>query len=361
MSMLASSWAERGKEVTLLTFDQGETPAYPIQPSVKLFSLSLKTQSGNVLRGLYENLHRIWVLRRAIRESHPDVVISFINCTNVLTLLATRGLGRPVIVSERSDPAMRDIGLAWNFLRFLTYRFADGIVCQTVSALARFRSLTRDRGFVIPNPVEAHLSSSNGLTHNEKKSEKRFLVAMGRLGLEKGFDILLNAFSTIARRHPQWYLTVFGDGPLRGELEVQVKTLKLANQVNFAGEVADSFSALCGADLFVLPSRFEGFPNVLLEAMACGLPVVSFDCPSGPRHIIRHGVDGILVPPEDEVELAVVLDRLMSNSDERNRLASRAPEVLGTFGLDKILLLWEQLFENLLSRKHGQLIAHERL
>ncbi|HEY6249809.1 MAG TPA: glycosyltransferase, partial [Candidatus Angelobacter sp.] len=144
---------------------------------------------------------------------------------------------------------------------------------------------------------------------------------------------------------------IIGDGPLRSKLEEQSEALKLAGRVHFAGELADPFPALCAADVFVLSSRFEGFPMALAEAMACGLPVVSFDCPEGPREVIRNGTDGLLVPVGDVAALAVALDRLMSDPQERARLATRAPEVVQRFSRERVLSLWQQLFEELLSAK----------
>jgi glycosyltransferase involved in cell wall biosynthesis len=347
ISVLASHWAQQGKDVTLLSFDQGEPPAYPIHPSVKLRSLCLFATSTHFITAIFQNIHRIKVLRRAIRESKPDIVISFMDTTNVLTLLATRGFGKPVIVSERIDPSLYNIGLVWRGLRRITYGLADALVCQTSAALASFQSRIRVKGRVIPNPVVILPALKGPEKRQGDKSSGRIVTAMGRLVPQKGFDLLLRAFSQIAHRHPEWSLVIMGRGALKSELELQARTLNLADRVQFPGAVSDPFAAFHAADLFVLSSRFEGFANVLCEAMACGLPVVSFDCPSGPADIIHHGVDGILVPPQDVSALAAALDRLMGDDDERLRLASRSREVLKRFGTDKILPMWQQLFDEL--------------
>lgn len=348
MSLLATSWTEQGNEVTLFTLDHGEASAYPIHPGVKRRSLGLEAQSHHFLQGLFRNFKRITVLRRVIRESHPDVVISFIDTINVLTLLATRGLSIPVIISERTSPRRRSIGPLWRGLRRLSYPFADALVCLTRGSLVGFQAMTRVRGTVIPNPAVAPTDLSR---QQPIHLSGNTLVAMGRLVPEKGFDWLLEAFAQIADRHPEWSLTIIGEGPLRSQLEEQNKTLKLSGRVHFAGELTDPFPTLCAADLFVLSSRFEGFPMALAEAMACGLPVVSFDCPEGPREVIRDGTDGILVPLGDVVALAAALDRLMGDPQERARLATHAPEVVQRFSRERVLSLWQQLFEELLSAK----------
>src|SRR6267142_6615364 len=143
---------------------------------------------------------------------------------------------------------------------------------------------------------------------------------------------------------------IIGDGELRGELEELTTRLGLSSRVKFSGLLADPGPSLRSSKLFVMASRFEGFPYAALEALASGLPVIYTDCPSGPREIIRDGIDGLLVPNGDVSGLANAMERLMSNPEERGRLSARAPEVLARFGTDRIIAQWEELFENVTSK-----------
>jgi GalNAc-alpha-(1->4)-GalNAc-alpha-(1->3)-diNAcBac-PP-undecaprenol alpha-1,4-N-acetyl-D-galactosaminyltransferase len=347
VSILASAWAEEGKHVTLLTFDHGEPPAYALHPEVKVNSLGLHAVSTHSLEAFCRNLSRIRRLRQAIRESDPDLVISFMDRTNVLTLLAIRALPVSTIVAEQTDPALYDVGRVWSFLRRLVYRLADGLVCPTPRSVARFRSITGLDGVAIPNPIDV----PTGFAHGSQRADRSpgyVLIGMGRLVPQKGFDLLLNAFSRVTDGHPDWTLTLLGAGPLLADLQAQAESLNLSRRIQFLGPVSDPYAKLRAADMFVFSSRFEGFGMALAEAMACGLPVVSFDCPEGPADIIRDGVDGVLIPPGDVPALADALDRLMGDPAERRRLAARAPEVLSRFGRDRIMALWQDLFDGLL-------------
>jgi glycosyltransferase involved in cell wall biosynthesis len=353
MSLLASAWAEKGNRVTLLTFEHGDPPAYPLHASVRLKNLGLLHDSSTLWQGFRKNISRIRQLRRAISESQPEIVISFIDRVNILTLLATRRMGVPVVVSERIDPSLYEIGAVWSAMRRLTYPLANALICQTGSTLQRFENIAKVNGRIIPNPVPRPSGCARPPGVHQRLSSGHTVVAVGRLVPQKGYDLLLDAFARVAGRHADWSLKVLGRGPLRPQLEAQALALKLAERVQFLGEVADPFPILCSADLFVLPSRFEGFPGALCEAMACGLPVISFDCPSGPSDIVRHGLDGILVPPGDTGALAVSLDSLMGDPQERQRLGTRAPEVVTRFSLERILVLWQALFEDLLLPRSG--------
>lgn len=351
LSVLANGWAEQRHEVSILTFEEEEGPTHPLRAAIKLRRLGLLRQSHSFSQGLFVNMRRIRVLRRAIRESRPNLVISFMDQTNVLTVLATRGLGVPVIISERTSPRRPKVSRVWATLCRLCYPLADVLVCQTPGGLAGFQALARVRGVAIPNPIAV----PDTPTGQKNGRPGLAMVAMGRLIQEKGFDLLLDAFARVAGLHPDWFLTIIGKGPLRSQLEEQSNTLGIGTRVHFAGELTDPFSVLRAADLFVLSSRFEGFPMALAEAMACGLPVVSFDCPEGPHDIVRDGIDGILVPPEDVASLAAVMARLMSDDQERARLAARAPEVTTRFSRERVLRQWQELFSELLAGRGGSI------
>jgi GalNAc-alpha-(1->4)-GalNAc-alpha-(1->3)-diNAcBac-PP-undecaprenol alpha-1,4-N-acetyl-D-galactosaminyltransferase len=348
ISRLASWWAEEGRDVTLLPLNSHAEPAYDLHEKVQRVSLGLPPGRDS-LASIFRKIKKVFVLRRYLRENPSDVIVSFIDRSNILTLLASRGLGIPVVVSERTVPASYDIGIILSSLRRLVYPQASAIVCQTHSVVRWLRKRFQVPVYAIPNPVPSVPFSSQA--ERKKTTSQRTMIAVGRLTHEKGFDLLLEAFSRVAGAFPEWRLSILGSGPLKEELEARSDALNLADRISFVGACADPFPALRAADLFVLSSRFEGFPNALTEAMACGLPVISFDCPWGPGEIIRHEVDGLLVPPEDVAALAAALARLMASPQERERLAARAPDVVERFSKEKVLDMWNQVFDALLIAK----------
>ncbi|MBD2002389.1 MULTISPECIES: glycosyltransferase family 4 protein [Cyanophyceae] len=343
ISTLMNYLEGKGWDITLLTMEQSSTTSfYYLEPSIKYFRLGIAGYSASFLSALQNNLKRIYTLRQSIRHSQPDVVISFVDEMNVVALLATRGLNIPVIVSVRTDPGVSPLSRSWQQLRKWTYSWADKIVVLTETAKNFFSPKLQSRISIIPNAalppkVEKNISG--------QQLAKPAVIAAGRLAEEKRFDLLLQAFAKIKDRHPQWTLTILGEGELRPQLESLLDKLGLCDRVYLPGAVKNLYEFLQQADLFVMSSRFEGFPNALCEAMACGLPVISTDCPSGPREIIRDGVDGILVPNEDVEALSSAMGRLMSDEKERQRLAVRATEVIERFSLEKVMGMWEAVIK----------------
>lgn len=340
-SIAANYWARKGRNVLVFTLAGGEErPFYDLEPAVLHVPMGVAWLSRNPLEGLVNNLRRVRRIRREIARARPDILISFMDTTNVLAILATRGLGIPIVASERSNPVAQTPKTGWRLLRDLLYSRADAVVTQTERARACFPAPVQARCVVIPNPL---LLPSTAPDRGEVFGPRPALVAVGRLSEEKGFHLLIEAFGRLLVHHPNWHLVIVGEGPQREDLERRIAGLGIRDQVLLPGRVRNPEQVLRQSDLFVLSSRYEGFPNALCEAMACGLPVVGFDCPFGPAEIIRDGIDGILVPPGDLRALVESLDRLMGDEGERVRLAQRAPQILERFGLERVMGMWEQL------------------
>ena len=348
--LLARRWAAAGRGVTILTYDDGSRPPfYELDPRIRHVPLGLARDSSGLLDALRRNLRRAGRLRGELRRSRPDVVVSFIDQTNVLTLVAAEGLGVPVVVVEQSDPHTFPIPPAWARLRTLTYGRARRVVLLSARDAGYFPPRLRRRVSVIPNPFVPPPPAPPGGPADGRTAGPPTLIAVGRLHRDKGFDILLRAFALLREEHPGWDLTVLGEGEERGRLEALREELRLGGRVSLPGRVRDPYTFLRKATLFALPSRVEGFPLALCEALACGLPAVCADCAGGVRDIVEDGVNGLLVPKEDAPALARALARLMADESERARLALRAPEVVGRFSPEKTFAAWESLLSEVVN------------
>ena len=353
LANLMNYLSTRGWSITLLTFDDGSVPSfYKLDSSIQYIPLSIMRRQKGLFRSLVMPLLRPWILREAIRKIKPDVIIPISDLTSILTLVSTFGLNIPVIVSEMVHPKFHVMGRFWGGLRELIYRCADFVVVQTEEGRSFFSPEIKRRSKVIPSPVLIP-NDFNAKASAIFNTTTKTLIAMGRLSEQKGFDLLLNAFSRVAPDFPEWRLNIWGEGDQQAKLESMREELGLIEKVNFPGVTSDSYGEMKKSDLFVLSSRFEGFPNVLCEAMACGLPVISFDCPSGPGSIIRDKFDGILVPPEDVTALAVSLKELMRDGELRKSLASKAVEIGERFSVNNVARMWEELFYILIKSNPG--------
>lgn len=348
LSILANAWVEQGRAVTVVTLANPATDFYALDSRVERVGLDGLRDSANRWQAIRNNLRRLTDLRRTIAARRPDVVFGLGDQANIVARLATVGLGCKLIATEHNDPRRHPIPRAWHGLRRLTYPWVDRVVMLTEGtrrwALSQW---PRWRACAIPNPVQ--LPAPAQTPEHLACFGARTVVTLGRLAPQKGHDFLIEAFRRVADSFRDWHLVIYGEGGERSRLEAQIAAAELTERIHLPGTVGDVAGALSAADLFVLSSRYEGFPMALLEAMAMGLPVVSFDCLSGPADIITPGEDGLLVPAENVPALADALSSLMSDELTRQRLGGNARAVAERFSPAAILAQWERLLAEVLA------------
>lgn len=348
---LANHWSRRGWEVAVVTLHRESDDFYQLDAQIKRISLNLAGDSSNAVYALLQNGRRILALRKLLKKSRPAVVLSLMSTPNVLLAFAAWGLSDVCAVgSEHEFPPHAPLGFIWTRLRRAMYGKLGAVVALTQECALWIKENSTARHVpVIPNPTTWPLP-----VHAPQVSPRSFLaphlrvlLAVGRLDRVKNLTLLIDAFSRLANRHTDWNLVILGEGAERSALESMAQHRGLAQRIVMPGIVGNVGQWYEHADLYVMTSHSEGFPNTLAEALAHGLPAVSVDCDTGPRDIIRHGIDGLLVPVDDTGALADALDRLMNDDGLRATFSARALDAKERFSVEQIASRWEALFDML--------------
>ena len=345
VTLLFARWlAQEGWRATVLTRHGPSRDFYPVPAGVHR---AIEPSDPPWLRclGLLGFPLRVLRLRAWLQRHQPDLVLGMTTLPAIKLLLAVRGTACPCIVSERNFPPLKRPGWPWRLLRRLTYPWAQLHLVQTESTgrwLAQH--LNARPQLCLANPVAWPLprfapdpDPTDWLARQKVGADQQVLLAVGTKAHQKGFDRLVAMFALLRERHPQVHLVILGMDavPYHGvDQQAQLRRMlpQASHSLHFPGRVGNVQDWYERADLFLLPSRYEGFPNVLLEAMASGCCCVSSDCPQGPAELIRDGVNGRLLPNDANPQTwADVVSALLVDSDVRRRLACRALEVRQRF------------------------------
>jgi len=345
VTLLFARWlAQEGWRATVLTRHGPSRDFYPVPAGVHR---AIEPSDPPWLRclGLLGFPLRVLRLRAWLQRHQPDLVLGMTTLPAIKLLLAVRGMACPCIVSERNFPPLKRPGWPWRLLRRLTYPWAQLHLVQTESTgrwLAQH--LNARPQLCLANPVAWPLprfapdpDPTGWLARQKVGADQQVLLAVGTKAHQKGFDRLMAMFALLRQRHPQAHLVILGMDavPYHGvDQQAQLRRMlpEASRSLHFPGRVGNVQDWYERADLFLLPSRYEGFPNVLLEAMASGCCCVSSDCPQGPAELIRDGVNGRLLPNDANPQTwADVVSGLLVDSEERRRLACRALEVRQRF------------------------------
>ena len=294
---------------------------------------------GN-LKARIDKLRKIWI------DIQPDIIVSFIKKNNLMALASARPLKIPVIVSVRSAPARELSGRGVKATSFLLFRGAAGIVLQTNEAKEYFPKYLQKKAVVLPNSINPSFLKSGMTTEEENIEKRKQIITVGRIDDNKNQKMLVEAFSDIASLYPDWTLELYGDGRGGNALREYVKSINLSDRIHFHGVVNDVPNRMKTASIFVLPSKIEGMPNALIEAMVMGLACISTNCPcGGPRDLID-GNNGILIPVDDREALANSLRKLIDDEELRNQMGKEASKIIHKLHPDVVNRVWQEYIES---------------
>lgn len=295
-----------------------------------------------------DRLYGYWNVIKKLKKIHKeyaiDITISFLTTVNVFNIISAKWSGIPCIISERNNPVVNPPRGVWKILKLLTYRYASLLVVQTMANKAYHSKYLNEKSIeIVPNPLASELI---GLRDRKKNSKKQILT-VGRLDKNKSQDLLLRAFSNI-RIKEDWQVILVGDGDQMKNYCSLAAELRIENKIKFEGKQHDISRYYNEASIFVFTSKSEGFPNVLIEALHFGLPIVSTNCPNGPSELIDHGKNGFLIPIDNQPELEEKLKLLINDSSLRADFSQAAIESASKFTPNQVKRLWQKHLESLL-------------
>ena len=330
MCSLANYFSER-YEVVLITLFEAE----------RVYHISDRVACVNGINGK-NDLDIMKGLRGIFKTEKPDVIISFITHINIASILASRGLRIPVIISERNDPKQSATSSFRKLLRKLTYPLASGIVFQTEDAKNYFSAYIRKKSTIIPNPLFLHVEA---MPVTERKHE---IVVAARYVPQKRHDLIIQAFSNVAGKS-DYILSCYGSGDEKIKLQKMVEEFGLTNRIFLHDAVTDLHERIKSAKVFIMMSEYEGMPNALMEAMGLGLACISSDCPcGGPRFLIENGKNGVLVESGNLEQLTQVLNNMLSDEAFMQKIAAEAINIRDTLSSDKIFQRWDCFIHNVM-------------
>lgn len=327
---LANTFSQRGHNVNILTYLDGET--YAISQHIKIDSL----------HNIENKFRRIIAIRKKIKVFRPNVIIAFEYFVNMQVIIANWGLSSKLIISERNDPQTVGGDFPNRIIRNILYMFCDFLVCQTYDAKQYFPSYIQKHSVVIPNPVK------DNLPNPWDGKREHTIVNFCRLHKQKNLPLLIDAFAEFVKNKKDYKLYIYGNGDEREYLENYIKEKGMTENVLLHEGVSDIHERILKASMFVSSSDYEGLSNSMIEAMALGLPVICTDCPiGGARMLINNNENGILVPPRDRSAMTNAMNKIIDDSQLSSKLSSNARLIRKQLSTSIIFEKWENLIKEL--------------
>ena len=348
---LANDFLRRGDQVSILTLNDGETE-YELEPGVKVTGLAVSGDSANKWESIRRFLNTERQISRWLTEEKPDAVLAFSTKLTMQLLLARAHGGPALICSERANPAFRAESAATRMERRLLKK-ADGFIFQTERVKALFPEQLQKIGAVIHNglfseDIPKEVTAFAGRKH-------KAICAVGRLDNDqKAYDVMFKAFALFRENHPEHVLNIFGRGIDEPVLRQLIAQLGLEDRIILHGNRPHVIHEIRDMGMFVMTSRYEGMPNALIEAMACGLPCVCTDCDFGPAELIRDGESGLLVPVDDVAAIAAAMGNIADDSVLAEKLSRGALEIRQTHGREEICSQYRDYILSVIEKRKSE-------
>lgn len=339
-SLLANQFSSK-HSVHLVTRDKPNDYFYQIESKVQSIQIPHSKNGSNSPLLFSIKLSRI------ILQIKPDLVISFMTETNILAILSmliakivNPFLETKIEVSERTDPREKKVRMHISILRKMLYPLAYRLVVQTEGVKEWAKTIISEKKIkIIPNPVNLESIIKNS-DPNYIRHPREFILCIGRLSFEKGHDLAIEAFKYLAFRFSELDLVIVGDGPLRFNLEKQVQILGLSNRVFFEGKKKNIYDYLLNSEFLLLPSRFEGFPNVLAEALVTGTPSISNNCNSGPSELLKGEMAQYLIQDMTPEGIANKIELILLDTNRRDKFKNFSSTVRQELEIYNIAKKW---------------------
>ena len=334
MSILANEFCHRGYDVSIVCFNK-RICFYTLDKRIQVYYAEVESTSTNLFI-------KIKWFRSFVRRIKPDVIIPFMVAVYSITIISILGLHIPIVASERIDP--KHSSSIKKLLRILLLPLVDYLVVQTESMKSYFPEFIRRKSSVIHNPVSEKVYEVNGI------SKENRIVNIGKLHHQKNQRMLIEAFSEITNEFPQYKLYIYGEGPLRLQLENRIKALGLEEKVFMPGAVNNVIEEISKAKLFCLSSNYEGLSNAVIEAICVGLPVVSTSV-SGTSDLVENGINGEVVEVGNVKGLAEAMRRVLCDNNKMKRYCEANKSKADYFRTGVITDQWEKVIKSIVNHE----------
>lgn len=330
ISQLANYLSSVNIECHIITVDK-KPIFYTIKDKVKITQIEV-SNNNRILKKFLIYLQ----VRKTVKKVQPDVVLAMPEEIGIYAIPSLLGLRIPIVISERNNPWIMPWKKVTRLFRKIFYPLADGFIFQTEQAASFFSKRIQRKSIILPNPIDVSILPKPILLNRRKE-----IVSVGRLEKQKNFPLLIHAFSKFLLKHPDYKLIIYGDGSLRSDLHKLAEQMLPEGTYELPGKSNQILNKINGASMFVLSSDYEGMPNVLIEAMSLGIPVISTNCPSGgPKSLINDGYNGILVPVNDEKSLTEAMIKIASNNELSSKLSENAIKIRNSLDINIVAINW---------------------